>query len=81
MFSILVSLNSTLAVILNYQNPQMKVLITTFLIFASFLTFGQSSYQEWETQAETNIRLKPKYGNVEKTKEQKKVIKNSLNKQ
>lgn len=49
----------------------MKIIITFLFILISFLAFGQTSYQEWEKKAEDNIRLKPKYGNVEKTKEQK----------
>jgi Tfp pilus assembly protein PilF len=49
----------------------MKILITTLLILASFFTFAQSSYQEWESKAEKNIRLLPKYGNVEKSIEHK----------
>lgn len=48
----------------------MKYLFTFIMTFSSFLSFGQTTYEDWIKQAEINIRLKPKYGNVEKTKEQ-----------
>lgn len=46
------------------------MLLTVLFAIVSLVAFGQSTYQEWAAQAEANIRLKPKYGNVEKTKEQ-----------
>ena len=37
----------------------------------SLSAFGQQiSWEEWETESKTDIRLLPKYGNVEKTEKQ-----------
>jgi tetratricopeptide (TPR) repeat protein len=49
----------------------MKIFFTLFIIVMSINTFAQSTYEAWETEAETNIRLRPQYGNIAKTKEQK----------
>ncbi len=51
----------------------MKMLFTVLFAIVYSVAFGQSTYQEWAAQAETNIRLKPKYGNVKKTKEQQEI--------
>lgn len=51
----------------------MKILLTFLFAFISIMTFGQKNYQEWQTQAQTNNRLIPKYGNIQKTKEQKEI--------
>lgn len=48
----------------------MKLIITLILSLITIFSFGQTNYQEWEIQSKTNIRLLPKYGNVEKTPEQ-----------
>ena len=49
-----------------------KSLLTIIIILTSILSYGQSAiYMMWKMEAEKNIRLVPKYGNVEKTQEQK----------
>lgn len=51
----------------------MKYFFTIFLITISLLGFGQGiSYSAWKEEARNNIRLLPRYGDVEKTPEQKK---------
>jgi Tfp pilus assembly protein PilF len=50
----------------------MKKTFTIILTLLTFVTFGQQmTFKEWEEQSKTNIRLLPKYGDVEKTEEQK----------
>lgn len=50
----------------------MRQLITLIITLFSFSIFGQQmTYEEWEKEAQSNIRLLPKYGNKEKTKGQK----------
>lgn len=50
----------------------MKNLIIILFTLISYMSIGQQmTYKEWKDQALTNIRLQPKYGNVEKTVEQK----------
>lgn len=49
----------------------MKIILTLSLFLITFISFGQTNYQEWENHSRTNIRLLPKYGSVEKTPEQK----------
>lgn len=49
-----------------------KSLLTIIIILTSILSYGQSAiYMMWKMEAEKNIRLVPKYGNVEKTQVQK----------
>lgn len=51
----------------------MKYIIVIVFVIIPFFSFGQQiTYDEWKTEAEKNIRLQPKYGNVQKTDEQKK---------
>ena len=46
--------------------------IAILLLLISFTAFGQQmTWEQWEKESQTNIRLLPKYGNTEKTKEQK----------
>jgi len=50
----------------------MKIIFTGLLLLLTLSIFGQQiSWEEWEKESQTNIRLLPKYGNVEKSKEQK----------
>ncbi len=50
----------------------MKMTITIILILFTITTFGQQiSTKDWEEQSKTDVRLLPKYGNVQKTEEQK----------
>lgn len=50
----------------------MKNICTGFFIVLSLTLFAQQiSWEEWELESKTDIRLLPKYGNVEKTEEQK----------
>ncbi len=52
----------------------MKSILTTLLLFLSLSVFGQQiSWKDWEVESKTDIRLLPKYGNAEKTPEQKKI--------
>ena len=51
----------------------MKSLLIILFFLISSQSFGQWTYEKWVTEAKTNIRLRPKYGLVEKTKEQKEV--------
>ncbi len=51
----------------------MKLLLIILFFLISSQSFGQWTYEKWVTEAKTNIRLRPKYGLVEKTREQKKV--------
>jgi tetratricopeptide (TPR) repeat protein len=59
----------------------MKNSITTLIIaLISYTTFGQQiTYNQWKTEAETNIRLQPKYGNAIKTEGQKKADEELIN--
>jgi len=51
----------------------MKNIFTILILLISITAFGQQmTWEQWEKESQTNIRLLPKYGNVEKTKEQKK---------
>jgi tetratricopeptide (TPR) repeat protein len=51
----------------------MKNICTGLLVLVSFTVFAQQiSWEEWELESKTDIRLLPKYGNVEKTEMQKK---------
>ena len=50
----------------------MKHLLILIVTFISSVSFGQQiSYSNWQKEAQSNIRLLPKYGGVVKTKEQK----------
>lgn len=50
----------------------MRTVFTNIILLISATVFGQQmSWKEWEKESSANIRLLPKYGNVEKTKEQK----------
>lgn len=50
----------------------MKFLSSLLFICFTIFSFGQNmTYEEWQTQAKTNIRLLPEYGGVKKSKEQK----------
>ena len=50
----------------------MRIIFTSIILLISVTAFGQQmSWEEWEMESSTNIRLLPKYGNIEKTKEQK----------
>lgn len=49
-----------------------KSLLTIIITLTSFLGYGQSAtYMMWKMEAQNNLRLLPKYGNIEKTEEQK----------
>lgn len=56
-----------------YPTKQMRYLTTVLItLFFSYMSIGQQmTYDEWKIEALTNIRLQPKYGNAEKTIEQK----------
>jgi tetratricopeptide (TPR) repeat protein len=57
----------------------MKYIIVIIFILISFLSFGQQmTYVEWKIEAQKNIRLQPKYGNVQKTDGQKKADKDLI---
>lgn len=46
----------------------MKQLTSIVTLLISFVAFGQQmTYTEWQSEAITNIRLQPKYGNAQKT--------------
>lgn len=50
----------------------MKIKITLLILLFSFTVFGQQmTWEQWEKESQTNIRLLPKYGDSQKTKEQK----------
>ena len=50
-----------------------QILTSIILLFTSIATFGQQmTLEQWNEEAKTNIRLLPKYGQVQKTGEQKK---------
>ena len=50
----------------------MKSIVTGLILLMSLTVFGQQmNWEEWEKESQTNIRLLPKYGNVEKTEKQK----------
>ena len=54
----------------------------TFLavLFFHLSAFSQQiTYSQWKEEAKTNIRLLPKYGNAQKTKEQKKLDEELIN--
>lgn len=51
----------------------MKTFFTTLTLLLSITAFAQEmTWEQWEKESQTNIRLLPKYGNVVKTKDQKK---------
>ena len=51
----------------------MKNTCTVLLFLLSVTVFAQQiSWEEWELESKTDMRLLPKYGNLEKTKKQKK---------
>lgn len=51
----------------------MKLILTSLIMLLSLMAWGQQlSLQEWNKEAAANIRLLPKYGSVEKDREQKK---------
>ncbi len=50
----------------------MRNIITVLILLVSITAFGQQmTWEQWEKESLTNIRLLPKYGGVEKNKEQK----------
>lgn len=50
----------------------MKSIITGLILLTSLSVFGQQmSWEEWENESKTDIRMLPKYGNVDKTEQQK----------
>jgi tetratricopeptide (TPR) repeat protein len=54
----------------------MKNIFTILIFIGSITVFGQQmTWEQWEKESTTNIRLLPKYGSAEKTKEQKKADK------
>jgi tetratricopeptide (TPR) repeat protein len=54
------------------RDENMKYLVTGVVLLMSFAVFGQQmNWEDWEKEAQSNIRLLPKYGNVEKTEKQK----------
>jgi len=51
----------------------MKNIYTVLLVLLSVTVFAQQiTWEEWELQSKTDMRLLPKYGNLEKTEKQKK---------
>jgi len=49
-----------------------KQIFLAIIIFISGVAFGQQmSYEQWNAEAQTNIRLLPKYGNQPKNEQQK----------
>lgn len=57
----------------------MRYITAIIFTLISFLSFGQQmTYDEWKIEAQKNIRLQPKYGNVEKSDEQKKADKDLI---
>ena len=54
----------------------MKNIVTGLFVLMSLAVFSQNmSWDDWEKESQINIRLLPKYGNVEKTKKQKEIDK------
>jgi len=54
----------------------MKKFLTVLILLMSLSLFGQQmTWEDWEKASQTDIRLLPKYGNAEKTEEQKKLDK------
>ncbi|HTO14628.1 MAG TPA: tetratricopeptide repeat protein [Edaphocola sp.] len=50
----------------------MRIIIISIILIFSMTTFGQEmNWEQWEKESESNIRLLPKYGLIEKTKAQK----------
>ncbi|MCJ8290406.1 MAG: hypothetical protein HRT58_12135 [Crocinitomicaceae bacterium] len=50
----------------------MKKILTGLIVLMSLSVSGQQmTWEDWESESKTNIRLLPKYGNVEKTEKQK----------
>ena len=50
----------------------MKNILTILILLLSITAFGQQiTWEQWEKESQSNIRLLPKYGNVEKTEVQK----------
>lgn len=50
----------------------MKNILTILILLSSITASGQQiTWEQWEKESQTNIRLLPKYGKIEKTKEQK----------
>ena len=62
------------------KNHTLMKYISTFLIILFSLTaFGQQiALKEWNEQAKTNMRMLPKYGDQQKTKQQKESDKNFI---
>ena len=56
----------------------MKYFTAVLLLFVSLASHAQMTLEEWNRQAETNIRLLPKYGNAEKTEDEKKADKDFI---
>lgn len=51
----------------------MKISIIGLSLLLTITAFGQQiNWKDWEKESQTNIRLLPKYGNIEKTEQQKK---------
>ncbi len=50
----------------------MKGLVITLLLLYACVSYSQTiSYKQWNKDAKNDIRLRPKYGNIPKTEEQK----------
>lgn len=50
----------------------MKHILTSVILLLASTVFGQQmTLDQWNKEAKTNMRLLPKYGHVQKTKEQK----------
>lgn len=57
-----------------------QVIILAIFLFSATSVWGQSiSAADWAEQAKTNIRLRPKYGHIPKTEEQKKLDESFIN--
>jgi tetratricopeptide (TPR) repeat protein len=57
-----------------------KYIILISIVFLSFSLFSQQiTVEDWDIQSKTNIRLLPKYGNVNKTIEQKQADEEFIN--
>ncbi|NJB71163.1 tetratricopeptide (TPR) repeat protein [Saonia flava] len=58
----------------------MKIQITLALLVLSIFSFGQTTtFEDWKKESETNKRLLPKYGMIEKSKEEKEFDKEFIN--
>lgn len=50
---------------------KLKIHLTILFTLMSIMTIlGQTTYKEWEKEAKNNVRLLPKYGDIQKTNEQ-----------